>query len=633
MGVYVYSQKRNEDMGKHYYKRKWNIEKPEGYLGALVTMLPVVLAVALVPLIMGQYENSNGLMKYAWFNGGAVDYDFFLGWKSVLLSLLAFVMAGCVIRRLVKEKKKAPFVKVFLPLFGYGLLVFLSACASVNKTFSFSGSFEQFESVWVLLSYVLIAYYVFLFAKSETELQVVADAVCFCGTVVSLLGVLQALGLDLFFAGWFQRLITSKDVLEQMGGQLPSTVTENYAVSTLYNSNYVGVFGSFMIPFLAMLLLFEKNKWRRIWHGVNVILVMGVLLFSRSRAGLIAVVAALCVAVVFAFHKVIKWWFLTIPAVNLLVVLVLLVNAYNDNIIFERLQNIFAKDPVTVTEEVAEDGSVIRNTGLTEMYTTKNGVVFTYNEEQKKVALYDDGKAFGFYTVEEDGTEKGLLANEDATEFSFEEPALADVKVLPVYVGEEFGFKIKADGEWVFLYNEAKKKYQYVNRFQKEGDMVMAEAFGFAEHQRTFSGRGYIWSRTIPLLKERIFLGSGPDTFVLEYPQNDYLMMQKNGFGGQIMTKPHSWYLQVGVQTGVLSLLCLLVFYGWYAICSMRLYAFRKLKTQTEAFGIAAFIGSIGFMISGISNDSMVVTSPVFWGVMGIGLTANYMVKKNREQG
>lgn len=619
-------------MGKRYYKRKWAVKKPEGYPGALCTMLPVVLSVALVPLIMGQYENTNGLMQYAWFNGGSVDYEFFLGWKSVALSLLAFVMAGCVVRRLVKEKKKVPFAKVFLPLFGYGILVFLSACASVNKTFSFSGSFEQFESVWVLLSYVLIAYYVFVFAKSEKELQVVADAVCFCGTVVSLLGVLQALGLDLFFAEWFQKLITSDDVLRQMGGQMSSTVTENYAVSTLYNSNYVGVFGSFMIPFLAMMLLFEKNKWRRIWHGVNVVLVMGVLLFSRSRAGLIAAVAALCVALVFAFHKVIKWWFLTIPAVNLLVVLVLLVNAYNDNIIFERLQNIFAKDPVAVTEEVTEDGSVIRKTGLTEMYTAKDGVVFTYNEEQKKIALYDDGEVYGFYTVEDDGTEKGLIANESATEFSFEEPALADVKVLPTYVGEEFGFKIKAEGEWVFLYNETKKKYQYVNHFKNAGDMVMADAIGFEDYQRIFSGRGYIWSRTMPLLKERIFLGSGPDTFVLEYPQNDYLMMKKNGFSGQIMTKPHSWYLQVAVQTGVLSLLCLLVFYGWYAIQSIRLYAFRKLSSQAEAFGMAAFIGSIGFMISGISNDSMVVTSPVFWGVIGIGLTANFMVKKNREQ-
>ena len=616
-------------MGKRY-KRKREIKKPEGYLGALITMLPVVLAVALVPLIMGQYENVNGLMEYAWFDGGTVDYDFFLGWKSVVLSLLAFVMAACVVRRLVKEKKKVPFTKVFLPLFGYGVLVFLSACASVNTTFSFSGSFEQFESVWVLLSYVLIAYYVFVFVKSELELQVVADAVCFCGTVVSLLGVLQALGYDLFFAEWFQKLITSEDVLRQMGGKLSSTVTENYAVSTLYNSNYVGVFGSFMIPFLAMMLLFEKNKWRRIWHGVNVVLVMGVLLFSRSRAGLIAVVAALCVALVFAIHKVVKWWFLTIPAVNLLVVLVLLVNAYNDNVIFERLQNILAKDPVKITEETAEDGTVIRKTGLTEMYTTKDGVVFTYNEAQKKVALYDDGTSFGFYSIEETGEEKGLLANEDATEFSFEEPALADVKVVPTYVGEEFGFKIKAEGEWVFLYNADKKKYQYVNHFQKEGDMVMAEAFGFEEHQQTFSGRGYIWSRTIPLLKEHIFLGSGPDTFVLEYPQNDYLMMKKNGFGGQIMTKPHSWYLQVGVQTGVLSLLCLLVFYGWYAIESMRLYAFRKLSSQPEALGIAAFLGSIGFMISGISNDSMVVTSPVFWGVIGIGLAANFMVKKSR---
>ena len=88
----------------------------------------------------------------------------------------------------------------------------------------------------------------------------------------------------------------------------------------------------------------------------------------------------------------------------------------------------------------------------------------------------------------------------------------------------------------------------------------------------------------------------------------------------------------MGVQTGVLSLLCLLVFYGWYAVWSLRLYAFRKLNTQTEAFGIAALIGSIGYMISGISNDSMVVTAPVFWGMIALGLTANVLVAKSRAQ-
>ena len=225
-----------------------------------------------------------------------------------------------------------------------------------------------------------------------------------------------------------------------------------------------------------------------------------------------------------------------------------------------------------------------------------------------------------------------LLPNDDGTEYSFTHPALANIKIYPGYIGEKFGMCIKAAGEWNFVCDEKGQNYQYITGFGKESDMIMADSFGFENYQRAFSGRGYIWSRTLPLLKEHIFLGSGPDTFVLEFPQEDYLKMKQNGYQSAVMTKPHSLYLQVGVQTGVLSLLCMLVFFCWYVVWGLKLYAFRKLSTQTEAFGIAAFIGSLGYMITGISNDSMVATAPVFWGMVAIGLAANAMVTKQRKQ-
>ena len=612
-------------MGKSYYKKKWYQRKPEGYLGALLRMLPVVLAVGLVPLIVKQYKYETGLTQYPWFDEQTFLVDIFLASKGLVLTLLALAMLGCVVVRLWKEKGKLPVAKIFLPLFGYALLVFVSACVSVNRSFSFSGGYEHFESVWVLLSYVLIVYYMFLYADGDEELQVVTDAICFNATVIGIIGSLQGIGLDIFAADWFQRLITMN------GGKLIMNLADNNAFATLYNPNYLGVYGSFVIPFLSIMLLFEKNKWRRIWHGCNFILVTVALLSSRSRAGLIAVGIVLCVAILFAIWKVSKWWYLVVPGINLAIVLLLLVNAYNDNIIFDRLQGIWAEDQVEVTEEIAEDGTLIRTTGLTEMYTTEQGVAFRYNEIWTQVSMYSEGNAFGFYACDKEGNQLKLLTSEMGVVNRFAHPALADVVISPLRINNRLGMQIQADGEWNFVYNEEKESYRYITVFRKESDMIMADAVGFEKHQTMFSSRGYIWSRSIPLLKEHIFLGSGPDTFVFEFPQEDYLCMKQQGFEGQVMTKPHSWYLQVGVQTGVLSLLCLLVFYGWYAVWSVRLYAFRKLKTQKEAFGMAAFIASIGYMISGISNDSMVVTAPVFWCIIGLGVTANVLVNKIRK--
>lgn len=617
-------------MGKGYSKKIWYQRKPDGYLGALLRMFPVVLAAGLVPLVVREYKYNTGLEAYPWFDGTKVKYDFFLASKGAVLMMLALIMLVCVSVRLWKEKGKLPFAKIFFPLFGYGLLVFLSGCFSVNRTFSFSGGYEHFESVWVLLSYVLIVYYTFLYANGEAELQVVADAVCFSATIIGIIGSLQGVGFDIFTTKWFQKLITTDTFLNMVGGELIINFDDNNAFATLYNPNYVGVYGSFMIPFLAILLLFEKNIWRRLWHGCNLILVTVALLSCRSRAGLIAVIIVLCIGGLFAICKVLKRWYLVIPGIGFLVVLLFLVNAYNGNVIFERLQGIWTEDQIEITEEIAPDGTIFRTTGLTELSTTDEGIAFRYNEVVVQITVQSDKGKINIYAADENGQPMEVVKNTNRNEYRFVHPALADVAISTLRRNSQPAIILEAEGEWDFVYNEETESYQYITYFNETSDMITADAVGFEKHQSMFSGRGYIWSHSIPLLKDHIFLGSGPDTFVLEFPQEDYLNMKKQGFEGRIMTKPHSWYLQVGVQTGVLSLICLLVFYGWYAVWSVRLYAFRKLKTQKDAFGMAAFIASIGYMISGIANDSMVVTAPVFWCIIGLGLAANVLVAKLR---
>lgn len=621
-------------LAKQFIRKTYRWKEKEGYLASFLRMLPVLLMVGAVPLLVRQTAYDTGLSEQPWFSDATVGYEFFLAPKALALTLLMIVMAVAVGVRIRKEKKKAVFVKLFLPLIAYEALAFLSACFSVNRSFSFGGGYEQFESIWVLLSYGMAVYYIFLYAQTELELLVVTDAICFGSTVIGLLGTLQGLGFDYMANGLVQKLVTTEDFLNSIGGKLTLQFEDTkHAYATLYNPNYLGVYGAFLLPFLAMLILFEKNMWRRIWHCVNFVLLAVAFLFSQSRAGLIAVVVAICVALFMNLRGVLNWWYLIIPAVNFAVVLLLLVNAYRDNLLLERLQNVFQKDAATVLEYTMEDGTVVRETGLTEMVTETEGVVLTYNEMRFKVSLYVEGNVYGIYATTEEGEQVPMTADETGSLFRFENQTLEKVSVKPVYIGENLGLCIIVEQkEWTFYYDDEKGCYQYITRFGKPSDMMMGDSFGFENYQEIFTGRGYIWSRTLPILKRHIVLGSGPDTFLLEFPQKDYLTMYQMGEENLILTRPHSMYLQIGVQTGVLSLLCLLTFYGWYAGSTLRLYCFRQRKTQAEGFGIAAFVGSIGYMISGITNDSMVVTSPVFWGMLGLGIAANAMVKKQREK-
>ncbi len=94
-------------------------------------------------------------------------------------------------------------------------------------------------------------------------------------------------------------------------------------------------------------------------------------------------------------------------------------------------------------------------------------------------------------------------------------------------------------------------------------------------------GRGYIWGKTIPLLKHYAILGSGADTFVIAFPNYDYVSM----------------------------------FNGGYGTC------FRLKKYDLMAFvGAGVLAGSAGCMVVQIINDSSITVAPVYWTMIGVGL-------------
>ena len=149
----------------------------------------------------------------------------------------------------------------------------------------------------------------------------------------------------------------------------------------------------------------------------------------------------------------------------------------------------------------------------------------------------------------------------------------------------------------------------------------------FSGYEKYASGRGYIWSRTLPLLKDNLILGSGADTFMLEFPQQDYVDLYNYGYSGQLMTKPHNLYLQIGVQTGTLSLIAFLVFYAMYFISSVKLYLKSRFKSYYSQVGVAILVATVSYMVLGFANDSSITVAPVFWALIGLGISVNRLAK------
>jgi hypothetical protein len=148
------------------------------------------------------------------------------------------------------------------------------------------------------------------------------------------------------------------------------------------------------------------------------------------------------------------------------------------------------------------------------------------------------------------------------------------------------------------------------------------------KYGRLGSSRGYIWIRTVEMMKETLLIGHGPDTFAIYFPQNDPL---KNivGLGKTMVDKPHSMYLQWGVNIGVVSLLIFLVLIKIHFIQSFVLLWKKGINSKAGIYAIGLFAAWCGYLISGVFNDSIVSVAPVFWVIFGMSMAANEMLRQN----
>jgi len=144
---------------------------------------------------------------------------------------------------------------------------------------------------------------------------------------------------------------------------------------------------------------------------------------------------------------------------------------------------------------------------------------------------------------------------------------------------------------------------------------------GFNGMEAFASGRGFIWSRSIPLLWDYFFRGAGVDSFALVFPNHDFIgKYLAYGTGNIFVDKAHNFYLQTAINTGFFSLLALLAvfaIYFWRTFSVLFSRYENDYKTLGLRFGI--MLSVVAYLITMIANDSTPSVSPVFWGLLGLG--------------
>lgn len=599
------------------------MKQPKNIVEKILRLFPLMFIVSILPLLVSFYPHMNNLTQYPWFGTQDLSIDYFLHCKSVALNamgvyMLIMLMAYAFMGKL---EKRAPWI--LIPVLVYALFAFASSAISPYASFSFSGISEGFESIWTVLTYCLIVVYSLYMIRSAQEIKAIVYSFAFGICILTIIGFMQAFGHNPLSIPWITTLTIPKEYREIMGDTVKYNAG-NYL--TLYNINYVGVYMTMTIP-VMLFMLFDFNKEKSLSSVkstalailnkfIFLVLLIGAffcLYKSESEAGILALCAAMVCIPFILYRRFIRHKLLAVAGAVVVVGAIAVLSPFIMPAI-NRLGTQFSN-----TAETTYD--------LSDVHTEEDGVYFTYKGNTIRFAMEEDKEMEMWDFCAYDANGEKLPLN-DSWIFSFDEP-YSDFAVTYCPVDKRLAMVISVDGvDWTFSGYKTPGSYQLFNNYNKWTEMPAVARFTALDGKESlFSGRGYIWSRTLPLLKQSAVLGIGSDCFMFAFPQLDYLGRMYAGYDpNDLFTKPHSLYLQMAVQHGVIALLAFLTFFGMYFFQSIKLYATKKLNSFEGKMGLGILIAMIAYMITGLTNDSMVVVSPLFWTLMGLGIVANHLM-------
>ena len=137
------------------------------------------------------------------------------------------------------------------------------------------------------------------------------------------------------------------------------------------------------------------------------------------------------------------------------------------------------------------------------------------------------------------------------------------------------------------------------------------------------SNRGYIWRKSAEMMKSTLVVGHGLDTYIFNFPHWDPERDHRLYRIGLYVDKPHNTYIQIAVGVGGIGLLVFLYILALHFKKYLQVFRLRGVKEESDIILLALFIGWLGYLFQGLSNDSVISNAPVFWALFG--LSVNYV--------
>ena len=595
-------------------------------------MLPVLLMLGIVPLVVrfkrvalsGEIEET--------FSQSMLD-DFYSYYKVVaiigLVIGMIILLFLCASKRRLKLDRKLKAYLISSSLFG--LMTIAATAFSNYKQVALWGAPGRAEGMIIILCYIGIMWYTIYAFNDLAFYKFILIGAGFVTVCMTLLGITQYIGKDFLITDLGLRLIVP-DSLKEIRETISVSFEKARITGTLYNPNYVGSFAALLIPLFALAIPKTNGLLKRLGLVTIILCNIFLLLGSGSRAGMMGLVVSIGLLVVLVWKKI---WSKKKAVVGILSVALVIggITLFaTKDIALGKIKSL-AEEMTGLLTPVSKDFNYKDELPIRDLKIQDTKLQIIMKEHQLNLEVQKEGIIF---TAENGEIINYILANDL---YTTEDSRFSDIKFTVFYrtdqpnmVGaiglmerEKLSFLFRLGGEQGFTL-----MHPYD---QRELQLVEAESFGFKGKEKIGSSRGYIWSRTLPILRDTWLIGKGPDTFVMEFPQNDYFG-KYYAFDDPYMLvdKPHNLYLQIAVNQGGIALIAFLIMVSLYVIDSIRLYALKNSYDCTELMGIGSMLAVVGYLVAGVFNDSTVSVAPIFWIILGVGIAINYLITHKKYE-
>lgn len=590
-------------------------------------LLPLALIAAVTPLIVRYKKIKLGEVAASYW---IRDYntDFFSYYKMIFF-LTALFFAFLAFYIYYKKEKTLKKTFYYIPLSIYLMMIIASTVFSEAKLTSLNGFPDRYEGMAVLIGYILVVIFTINLVKKKKHLKFLFAFLLISAVIIGVLGIYQFFGLDFFQSQLGKRLILSASDFADLAKSLNFRFDGNNIIyATFYNPNFAGSYFAMLFMLTFIIYFFAEGRQNKILYGAVNLLIFANWLGSLSRAGILGVILSGLIMTFLLKNQILKRWkSLVIIFIGFILVFTAM-DLSTGGSLHKEFFSLGVETELALKGEKAE----IKNIAYQDkrlIFETEENILEIYFTETDHLHFVDgNNNELDYYSKKED-------LNGEKTAYIY----LADQAY------DRFKFQLiknKKEDNMIFeLYYNEKRLNMLVDSARNFWAIGMrgniypikdVKSWGFEGKERLASGRGYIWSRTLPLLKETLLTGYGPDTYAIYFPQDDVIGKFKTFRNpAKIVDKPHNMYLQLAVNTGLVSLLAVLSLFVVYFWRNINLFWKSDYKNWYERAGIGIFSAFLAYVVAGFFNDSVISVAPVFWLLLGMGIMIEIELRGNKR--